>query len=227
MFWFAFAAMALQGMGQQDAAKADAITAKSNAKIQNITREANNELAAARGHLTRYQTTRKNREFLRQAGVEYEASTTNLLRYQESLAEGAVDRRIRNAEEGGALALASSAAGVGGSTIDMLDSTNRLRQARIEQLTQRQADQRQGDMNAQRATIYESMLLGLDSVEIADGLNVASVLPRHVNVPSTGAVLLNAGIRAYSETGGQGMFGSAKYTPTTDFVGPRDAAGNF
>lgn len=216
MFWFALAFAAMQGAQQKGQAEAANITAKSNAKAANMVREANNELAAARGSLQRYQTSRRNSQFLKDMGAQYSADTTNLLRLQESALNGALDRRIRVAEEGGALAASLSAAGVGGGTAQMIDATQRLRSARIEQMATSQYEQQKSDLQETRSRRFDQMLLGLESPDIADNLNVAAVIPNKVAVPKWSTVLINAGLKAFAETADT-MGGAKDKGPTLKF----------
>jgi len=162
----------LQGLGARTQAKAqnkltdfENLIQKANADAANIVRRANNELAGATGSLNRFKQSIQNQAILRASGDEQKQIQTNLLRAREDLVRGSMEQRLDTAFEVGALAASVSAAGVGGSSRDVLNSTIKLTGARkqaelsrvgqqmttdaLEYLTNTQADaymQVQGDL---------------------------------------------------------------------------------
>lgn len=232
-FWIplAMATMsAAQGLQQQGAAKAARIADESNTRVNNIIRESNNILAAASGSLSRYMQSRQNQVHLKNTGKELEAITTNMLRLQDAAQTGTLERRIAAAEEAGALSASVGAAGIGGGTVQMLNSTMNLRSAMVEQLARTEQKQQQYDMNLARESTKEQMILGLSDVQFLDNINMMEYQSRNIQVPSTASVFGNAALtfmKFYSQLGGS--FGGGDTSTTysvaqgasqSDYTGP-------
>ena len=207
-FWIplAMATMsAAQGMQQQGAAKAAKIADESNTRVNNIIRESNNMLAAATGSLSRYTQSRQNQEHLKNTGKELDAITTNMLRLQDAAQTASLERRIAAAEEAGAMSAAVGAAGIGGGTIQMLNSTMDLRSAMVEQLAREEQKQQQYDMSLAREATKEQMILGLSDVQFLDNINMMEYQSQNIQVPSTASVYGNATMtfmQSYAQLGG-------------------------
>jgi len=201
-------AMALGGaMGKKGEAKAAETTAKSNAKVQNILREARNQVEGAQTSLSRYMQSRQNQVMLENAGDAIDATTGNILRFQESTVLGGVSRRIQAAEDAGALFARQSAIGVRGNTADVLRATSELRRAQIEQQITRQEEQQDFGLRQQREQQVDAMILGLDLSPVIDNINQFEVQAQKINVPSTGQVVGQAAMQfaqAYAAYGGLG-----------------------
>lgn len=127
----------LQGMHSRKTLKAqnqitdiENMIGKANADAANIVRRANNELAAAVGSLNRFKQSIGNQQILRASGQEQAQIQTNLLRAREDLNRGSVEDRLDTAFELGSIAAAVSAAGVGGSSRDVLSNTIKMTGAR-------------------------------------------------------------------------------------------------
>lgn len=136
MFWV-LAAMAVMGaMKGQNEAKASNITNKANTKIANLQREVSNEKAAAQSSLQRMSQSIKNNDNLRSGGQAVNALGERQIELGREMTTGSFSRRLQAAQESGALAAASGAAGVGGGSIDMLDNVLDLNA----QVTQNEAE---------------------------------------------------------------------------------------
>lgn len=195
-------AQGMQAQGQAEIAK---LTDESNVKVQNLIREGNNILSASRGALNRYMQSRQNQVHLKNTGKQIEAATTNMLRLQDHATSGSVQRRIAAAEESGALAASVGAAGVGGGTVQMLNSTMNLRHAQIDQAAKASEKQQLYDMDQDRSLLKEQMILGLSDVQFLDDINLMEVQGRNIQVPSTASVMINAAstfMQAYAQMGG-------------------------
>lgn len=207
-FWIpmAMATMsAAQGLQQQGAAEAARIADESNTRVNNIIRESNNMLAAATGSLSRYTQSRQNQEHLKNTGKELDAITTNMLRLQDAAQTASLERRIAAAEEAGALSASVGAAGIGGGTVQMLNSTMNLRSAMVEQLAREEQEQQQYDMSLAREATKEQMILGLSDVQFIDNINMMEYQSSNIQVPSTAAVYGNATMtfmQSYAKLGG-------------------------
>lgn len=207
-FWIplAMAAMSVaQGTQQQAAAEAAKIADESNTRVNNIIRESNNMLAAATGSLSRYTQSRQNQEHLKNTGKAQDAITTNMLRLQDAAQTASLERRIAAAEEAGALSASVGAAGIGGGTVQMLNSTMDLRSAMVEQLARDEQKQQQHDMSLAREATKEQMILGLSDVQFLDNINMMEYQSQNIQVPSTASVYGNAAMtfmQSYAQLGG-------------------------
>lgn len=207
-FWIplAMAAMSVaQGTQQQAAAEAAKIADESNTRVNNIIRESNNMLAAATGSLSRYTQSRQNQEHLKNTGKAQDAITTNMLRLQDAAQTASLERRIAAAEEAGALSASVGAAGIGGGTVQMLNSTMNLRSAMVEQLAREEQEQQQYDMSLAREATKEQMILGLSDVQFLDNINMMEYQSQNIQVPSNAAVFGNAAMtfmQSYAKLGG-------------------------
>lgn len=185
----------MQGMANKGVAQRGKIGAKSDARVANILRKAQNQMEGATGSLARYMQSRQNQELLRAGGKALDATTTNILRLQEASVTGGLARRIQAAEDAGSLYASRAAAGLRGGTSDMLRATQELRVAQIEQATIRQEEQQDFGLRQQRQQQMDAMFLGLDVSPIIDSINVMDVEAQRVNVPSTLDVASRAGLQ--------------------------------
>lgn len=194
-----------QGMKQQGEAEIAKLTDESNTRVANIIREGNNKLAAAQGSLARYMQSRANQVHLKNTGKAIEAVTTNMLRLRDVASTGALDRRVAAAEELGAVQAQAGAAGIGGGTVAMINSTVNLRHAQVDQIAKRQEKEQTYDMSIQRDSLKEQMILGLSDVQYLDNINMMEQQSRNIQVPSTGQVFANAALtfmQSYAQLGG-------------------------
>ena len=103
------------------------------------------------------------------------------------------------------MSAAVGAAGIGGGTIDMLNSTMNLRAAMVEQLARDEAKQQQYDMSLAREATKEQMILGLSDVQFLDNINMMEYQSQNIQVPSTASVYGNATMtfmQSYAQLGG-------------------------
>lgn len=184
-----------KGMEDQKMGKAAQGTAKSNARVANILRKAQNQLSGAQGSLARYMQSRQNQELLKAGGAALDATSTNILRLQEAATSGGLSRRIQAAEEAGSLYASRAAAGLRGGTSEMLRATQELRVAQIEQGVTRQEEQQDFGLRQQRQQQLDAMILGLDLSPILDSVNQYETQAQTVNVPSTGEIVARAGMQ--------------------------------
>jgi hypothetical protein len=195
----------IQGLGQQGQAKRAQIAAKSDARVANILRKAQNQIQGATTSLSRYMQSRQNQELLRTGGEALDTTTTNILRLHEASVTGSLSRRIQAAEDAGSLYASRAAAGIGGGTSEMLRATQELRVAQIEQGITRQEEQQEFGLEQQRRQQLDSMVLGLDLSPIVAGINYVPTQAQKVEVPSTAEVIGRAGLQfaqAYAMFGG-------------------------
>lgn len=215
-----------QGKQQKMQAKIDKVTMQANVRNENKRREAENILAKARGDLARFQQARSNKYKLRAGAENAEAQTTNLLRLSDAAVRGTFEARIAAAETAGALAAQVGFAGVGGGTVDMLNATTKLRQQRVEQLMQDQADTQAYDLSRNIDQTREATILGLDDVQFFDNINFMTAQEQYIPEPSWGQIGLQAGMafaQSYASMGGFDGLGKKlpnwfKSTPKTNTI---------
>lgn len=121
--------------------KAENMLKKAQVDAANTIRDANNELGAATGALQRYRQSLGHQQTLKQSGRQQSALVTNINRALDDLNRGGVESRLESSFEIGALAAASSAAGVGGGSREMMNRTLRLSAARQQAEIERAGDQ--------------------------------------------------------------------------------------
>jgi hypothetical protein len=161
MFWV-LAAMAVMGAVKgQNEAKATNITNKASTKIRNLEREVSNEKAGATASLNRMTQSIKNNDMLRQGGQVVNKIASQQIELGRQMTTGGFTQRLRAAQEAGALAAASGAAGVGGGSVDMMDNVLDLN-AQIEQndaesVYQRQMFQLDDDKREAQYQMYNSL----------------------------------------------------------------------
>lgn len=200
---------------EDDKAKLSNIAAKSDAKVKNILRMADNQMQEARDSLGRYQQSQSNKFKLLTGGQQLNAQATNLLRMADDSVRGNVERRIQVSEEAGALAASAGGAGIGGGSLAMLEQVNRMRLQRAEEYTRQSVGQQTEDAQLAMLQTQQAMVLGLDDTIIQTSLNhmesIASKTPRVDWGAATGKAVM-AGVQSYASMGG---FSSPAAGPTT------------
>lgn len=214
MFWMAaiMAAQALEkGKEAKAQAKLDKFTAKSNTKVQNLVIASENTMAKVKGDLARFQQAKANKYKLQAGAESVESQRTNMLRLSDSAVRGSFDSRIAAAEVSGAIAAAAGAAGIGGSSIDMIDASNRIRTQRAQELADRQLDTQLYDGQRSIDQTTEATLLGLDDVQFNDSVNYMQAQTPYIKEPSWLQIGMNAGMQfadTYNSMGGFDKLGS-------------------
>lgn len=208
MWWMA-AAMAVQGYEKgkevKAQAKVDKVTFASNTKVTNLQRAAENQLGKVRGDLARYQQAKSNKYKLMAGADNVESQRANMARLSDEAVRGSFDQRIAASEIAGALAAASGSAGIGGSSIDMIDASNRIRQQRAQELADRQTDTQLYDAQRNIDQTVEATILGLDDVQYADSINYMQAQTPFVREPSWLQIGMQAGMQfatTYNSMGG-------------------------
>lgn len=209
---------------EDDQAKLSNIAAKSDAKVKNILRMADNEMQAAKDSLARYQQSQSNKYKLLTGGQELNAQATNMLRMADDSVRGNIERRIQVSEEAGAIAAAAGTAGIGGGSLAMVEQVNRMRLQRAEEYSRQMTEQQTEDGRLAMLQTQQAMVLGLDDTIIQTSLNhmesVANKTPRVDWGAATGKAVM-AGVQAYSSMGG---FNTPAAGPTTSLPQQSPAA---
>lgn len=184
-----------KGKAAKGQAKIDKFTQASNVKVENTQRKADNILRKAKGDLARYQQARGNKYKLIAGAEAEESQRTNLLRLTDDAVRGSFDRRIAASEEAGALAAATGGAGIGGSSIDMINATNRIRNQRVDELSERQLDTATYDANRAIEQTKTATILGLDDVQFNDDINYMQATESYIKEPSWAEIGMQAGMQ--------------------------------
>lgn len=209
---------------EDDQAKLNNIAAKSDAKVKNTLRLADNTMAAASASLQRYQQSQSNKFVLMSGGNELNAQRTNLLRMADESVRGGLERRIQVAEEAGALAVSAGAAGVGGGSLQMVEAVNRIRFERAEQQAEAYKDQTEEDMLLNIDQTHLAMVMGLSDTQINTSLNFMESTPQltqRVNWTAAGVKAAATFASTYAQMGG---FNAPSSGPTTSLPQQSPAA---
>lgn len=165
---FSWAAASDVGMGIAGAisawgtASANKIITSANIDAQNTVRKAQNEQRA--GNLSLAATMRgiSYRATLTNAGDEYGNATEMLARSQQAWTSNSLEQNLHNAQQFGAVAARSAAAGVGGASVRATSYSMQLQQDRMDQLQTERQGQQTYEMVKQRAGIMPAAGSRLD-----------------------------------------------------------------
>lgn len=178
---------------------------KANVEASNTIRDANNELSSVVGSLNRSRQAMNNRQALRTNSREQEAIQTNLARTLSDLTQSSLEDRLNSAFELGSLAAAASAAGVGGNSREVMNSTLRLTAARKQQALDEQGDIITYDGLKMLTNTQADAYASLDSTVILDQLDLSrdQYIPQFIQkAPSYLQTTANAAITTAANSPG-------------------------
>lgn len=162
MWWMALAQVGMSLLGSMGQSKieraqykANKILDKAEYEAKERNRLANNELVAAQASLTDFMRSESNKRLIESAGDAYNALGQNIGRGLDQAVTGNVQRRIQAAEQLGAISASAAAAGVGGSTVDLINGSLRLRNAMLNEEIEKQEGQASYDQLMQRAGVMD------------------------------------------------------------------------
>lgn len=163
---------------------------EANVYARNLMRGANNELAAKRGSLARWQQSENNNRTLTQTGSALEAAAVNYRRLRDEGARGELEQQVGFAEQAGAQAAAAASSGLVGGVSDMVAGTLALRRSRIEDAQASREKAADFDAGRQQSNILAAGLSALDNSSIIDDLDYGiDVYSAQVAPSARGAVL--------------------------------------
>lgn len=148
---------------EEDMEEARKITDKANTDAANRIRDGSNQKAAAVGSMQASQQSINNNNKLRAGGEQMNAISTNTARAFDEISRGSIERQVRASEEMGSMYALSGAAGVGGSSMKMLQQTMQFRNDRAAQTVSTGIDQYNHDTAMQKAGIMSNTMSGLDN----------------------------------------------------------------
>lgn len=208
--------MLLQSRDEDNKAKLQNIKAKSDAKVNNLLRMADNEMQAAKDSLARYQQSQSNKYKLMAGGAQLDADRTNLLRMADDSVRGGIERRIQVSEEAGQIAAAAGFAGIGGGSLAMVEQQSVLRSQRVEEAARIQKEQYDYDGQLSLDQTHQSMILGLDNTQINTSFNFIEQQAQLAPRVDWGAAVVKAGASAaQAYFGAGGTIGGGAKAPTT------------
>ena len=238
MFWIPImmaASALMNSQKEKSAANAQNSINKANTKVANIERISANEANAATGALNRMNQSLANRDMLRQGGQQIESIRKQQIALGEKLTTGTFTQRMQSAADSGALFASAGAAGVGGSTISMLNSASKLNQQVSEGENRKAYDQAYfaGD-EAANETLYQ-MYNNMSQITYIDNIQQGEIVgPAKIQGPSTGGAILQAGMAFLSSAYSTGEFSKGGALDTTKFsnmfsstAGQRNAGANY
>lgn len=197
-----FAVNLLKGQQAAKQTKANNKAAKLNAAIQDQLTQANNTVAAASGALSRYRQSLGNQLVLKNAAKQVDALTKNLIRSQEQSQQAGLNTKIKAAEQTGGLMAAAAAAGIGGSTIDILNNTLRGQVARAEEVRTRNDKYATGDTLDRISAVNEQAVFGMDDTVFLDKVTAVKSVPQLQAVPSTLSQVGSAALATFGTQAG-------------------------
>lgn len=195
-----FAMQLLKGAESAKQTKTANKLAKFNAGVQDQLTQANNQVAAAGGALSRFRQSISNQQLRKNAAAQGEALSKNLFRLQEQSQTQGLNIKLQAAEQTGALVAAASAAGIGGSTVDILNGVIRGREARALEQQQRNSKYAAGDTLDRIRAVNDQAAYGYDDTVYLDRVTQVKSVPGQQQVPGWGQI---AGQAAMTTLGNQ------------------------
>lgn len=143
----------------------DAIHIREQAKIEaaRVTQKSGNERRGAESELQRFSASLANQRRMDAAGKNVTNITENISRNMDAASFGTFMGRVAAAEELGAHVAMASAAGVGGSSVEVYNSTLRLNAAMQEEQNARAVNSDNINASRQRGDMIVDAVAGLDN----------------------------------------------------------------
>lgn len=167
----------------------------------NLMRGANNELAAKRGALARYNQSENNRRVAKETGSQLEAAAVNYRRQRDERDRGSLEQQIAFSEQAGVQAAAAASSGLIGGVADMVAGTVALRRSRIEQAAATTAEAASFDTARQKSNILAAGLSSMDSSSIIDDIDYGIDVYAPKALPSATNVVLGVAAKNMGNLG--------------------------
>lgn len=145
--------------------------AVAQAQAQNQITNAQNQMARVEAGMQNFMTAENNRRRMEGIGAAVEAATVNLARNRDSSVAESFEARISSAEQMGAYAANAALAGVGGASVDAIESSMRLKDARATEYHTRNAGYADYDALSEIVGLKASMYTSLDRTVSLPGMN--------------------------------------------------------
>lgn len=176
------------------AAQAQLTVAKANADAGNITRAADNEYKGAAAALTNFSRAQQNKRVLEAAGDQYNVFSKNIVRTMDDSVSKSAYRQLQASEALGTIASAVGAAGVGGGSIDAINSTFRRALEINNSREEKKDDIAIGDSIHQQNQIMDNAAAQLDFNQTFANIDYSKNTPGFVAQTNSTAAALLSGI---------------------------------
>lgn len=170
-----------QSYFQNSIARSQRRVEQANAEARNTVRGGQNVQRVAESNLSALVRQINNQRRLDATGEQAEAIGSTAIRAQQAFTSGQFEQALRLSESLGAASAQAAAAGVGGSTVEAVNSLLAGRAARLEQAQAEAQGQGQYDLYRQRAGILEAGVQSLDFSPLTTNID------RGVDTAATGS----------------------------------------
>lgn len=198
-FWIAGAGLAMGAVGMIGGAQ----TAGAQAKGAIATTKAGLELNKANQHgenakagLSNFMTAFNNNRQLKQYGKAMAAAKSNANLAKDSQTSNKLEEQIRASEQAGALAANMGFSGTAGASFDAIAASSKLRDARVKENQERNANQLNYNAAQQQLGLIDNGLMGLDLSVNSGGVDASVMAPS-----------VTGGTNYLSAIGSSGMLG--------------------
>ena len=204
MWWMAVVGAAnglLQGSAGRATAKANNRISAVNTETGNRLRQYKNVASAAQTSLQRWQQSVNNQRVMNAGGDQLNASTQNFLRSVDARTFQDINQSISDSEQLGAQSAQQGAQGMMGGVTDMVDTSTRIRQGLVSQLTKTAKDQARYDQTVRAGIILSQTVQSMDSSLIVDSLDFSADYAQKTPVLSHWANAIQGAGSAFGATG--------------------------
>lgn len=196
-FWLAGASLGLgvlgmAGSAQTAAAGSRASIAQTKAQLEVMKANQHNENAKA--GFANFMTAFNNNRQLKQFGKATEALNSNVARSKDMGTANKLENSLRQAEQRGALAASVGFGGSAGASLDAIESSMRLRDARVNQNIKDGEAQLNYMAAQQHLGLIDNGLMGLDMTVNSGGVEASVMTPAVTGGTNYAAAIANSGI---------------------------------
>lgn len=211
MFWIPIM-MAASAILQKDKQNSDIKNQnrinKANTYAANQQQQGNSVIAAAKGALNRVNQSIQTRDALKAFGEQHNSLEQQRAKLGEQMTTGTFKNRVKAAEQQGMLAARSSGAGVGGSTVSMLEATMSLQADMAEaEMQQTYSDNLWAIDDAEKDNLYNQYgILQQQNVFLDDVAASTIAGPAKIPTNSVGDMAIAGAMAFLSSSNSMGAF---------------------
>lgn len=186
----AIASTVFGAVSGSQAAKGQLQVAKANREASEVTRKARNEYEGAATALSNYIRSSNNNQLMKSAGANYNAIAQNIGRLSDQAQKGKLTDRIAATEALGSMTAAAAAIGVGGSTVDMMNSTFQRATTISNQARDEQEELRLYDLYDNKSNVMSNAVAQMDQGQSNANIDSNKAISPYIARPSVaGAVV--------------------------------------
>ena len=187
--------MSVVGMvGGSQTAAAGARAGIAQSKAQLATMKANQHNENAKAGFANFMTAFNNNRQLEQFGKATEALNSNVARSKDTNTANKLENSLRQAEQRGAIAASAGFGGSAGASLDAIESSMRLRDARVNQNIKDGEAQLNYMAAQQHLGLIDNGLMGLDMTVNSGGVEASVAVPAVTGGTNYAAAIGNSGI---------------------------------